>query len=285
MNKATLILVGIVIGAALAANAQDPGARDSVIIDTVNVAYMPNGGTVFVHVWFVTDDSIVWVNLPLSWTSSDGMIFPGRTVWRETFAQWDDCFDSLLFDQGLLRQIAFSDIGGEDNPPLFTNGQRLWGMDLRFVILQGADSRQFVAIDTTNDPINGPIDFGGPYGYYSFMPAFRSGFLRYDFQVGIDGDDAEIPAEFALGRNYPNPFNPETIIEFQLPISAAVTLDVYNLLGQKIITLVSEEREAGYHFVRWEGRNESGEVMPSGVYFYRLTAGDFSDTKKMIMLR
>jgi len=285
MNKATCILAGIVIGAAMAANAQDPGARDSVIIDTVNAAYMPNGGTVFVHVWFVTDDSIVWVNLPLSWTSSDGMIFPGRTVWRETFTQWDDCYDTLLQDRRLLRQIAFSDIGGEDNPPLLTDGQRLWGMDLRFIILPGADSRQFVAIDTTVDPINGPIDFGGPHGWYSFMPAFRSGFIRYDFQVGIDREHAEVPAEFALGRNYPNPFNPETIIEFQLPISCRVALEIYNLLGQKVITLVSEEREAGFHTVRWDGTSEAGAVMPSGIYFYRLTAGDFSETKKMIMLR
>ncbi len=285
MNKLMYVAMVMIIGLTLAAYAQDPGARDSVIIDTINVECMPNGGTVYVHVWFVTDDSIVWVNLPLRWTSTDGRIFPGRTVWRETFTEWDDCYDTLLLAQNLLRQIAFADIGGDDNPPLLTNGQRLWGMDLRFVILQGAECQQFVVIDTTTDPINGAIDFGGPHGWYSFVPAFRSGFIRYQYPTGVDGEDSPLPEEFALGRNYPNPFNPETSIDFQLPISAEVALEIYNLLGQKVITLVGGKREAGFYTVRWDGRNESGAVMPSGVYFYRLTAGGFVETKTMILLR
>lgn len=267
------------------AHAQDPGGRDSVIIDSISVDYLPQGGTCFVHVWFVTDDSIVWVNLPITWTSQDGNIFPGHTVWREIFTQWDDCYDSLLLAQMLLRQIAFSDIGGEDNPPLLTDGQRLWGMDLRFVILPGATRGQFVRIDTTTDPINGPIDFGGPHGWYSFMPAFKNGFLLYDWPVGIGDNMSNMPDKFDLQQNYPNPFNAETVIKFQLPVASDVAIDIYNLLGQKVVTLAAERRQAGFHAVHWNGVDDSGRAVPSGIYFCRMTAGDFVGILSLVVLR
>jgi len=89
-----------------------------------------------------------------------------------------------------------------------------------------------------------------------------------------------LPDKFALGQNYPNPFNPTTQISFDLPVAAKVTLDVYNVLGQKVSTLVDDNMEAGAHVVEFDGANYS-----SGVYFYRISAGDFSQTKKMVMLK
>ncbi len=284
MKRLVFVAAGLVLLMAFGAFAQDPGIRDTVIIDTINVDLLPGGGTRYVHVYFVTDDSIMFVNLPITWTSPDNLIIPGHTVWREVFTQWDDHFDTLLVAQRLLRHVAWADIGGSDNPPLLTNGQRLWGMDLRFVIFPGAVP-QFVWVDTTRDPINGSIDFGGPNGNWSFRPVVKKGYLRYGGATGIGDTPTALPTEIALMQNYPNPFNPETNIEFRLPSATNVTLEVYNLLGQKVKTLVSDYREAGYHTVRWNGTNDSGDLVPSGVYFYRMTAGDFVKTNKMIMLR
>jgi flagellar hook assembly protein FlgD len=97
--------------------------------------------------------------------------------------------------------------------------------------------------------------------------------------------DHQLPTIFALGQNYPNPFNPTTAIEFALPHKSNVKLTVYNLLGQEIVTLVNGELPAGNHTVLWNAHDTSGREVSSGIYFYRLTAGNFVATKKMICLR
>jgi uncharacterized delta-60 repeat protein len=97
--------------------------------------------------------------------------------------------------------------------------------------------------------------------------------------------ERERPTEFVLSQNYPNPFNPSTKIEFTLAGSDFVSLQIYDLLGRKMRTLVSEELTAGYKSVIWDGKNENGEAVASGVYFYRLKVGDFSEPKKMLLLK
>jgi len=89
-----------------------------------------------------------------------------------------------------------------------------------------------------------------------------------------------LPLDFALLQNYPNPFNPETQIKYALPVSGHVKLRIYNILGQVIEVLVDEEQDPGYKSISFDGRN-----IPSGVYFYKITAGSFSDVKKMLLLK
>jgi len=93
------------------------------------------------------------------------------------------------------------------------------------------------------------------------------------------------PSHFELKGNYPNPFNPETVIKFNLPQDSRVTLRVYNILGQVVNTVVDEVLPAGAHAVVWDGKNEQGKDVASGVYFYRIKAGDFESTQKMTLLR
>jgi predicted GH43/DUF377 family glycosyl hydrolase len=95
-----------------------------------------------------------------------------------------------------------------------------------------------------------------------------------------DNITAEHPRRFFLSKNYPNPFNPTTIINYELPITNDVELSIYNLIGQKVTTLVSGKKNAGYHQVEWDA---SG--FASGVYYYRIEAGEFRDVKKMILIR
>ncbi len=94
------------------------------------------------------------------------------------------------------------------------------------------------------------------------------------------------PAVFSLAANYPNPFNPQTTIQYALPQAADVGLTVYNVLGQPIRTLVAEHQAAGRYAVEWDATNDSGQSVSSGMYFYRLQAGgDFLDIKKMLLLK
>jgi hypothetical protein len=91
--------------------------------------------------------------------------------------------------------------------------------------------------------------------------------------------------KFGLSQNYPNPCNPETTIEYSLAQSCDVTLKIYNMAGQLIKTLVHEYQQAGYYNIMWYGDNNAGQEVASGVYFYRIKAGDFVSTKKMVVLK
>jgi hypothetical protein len=93
------------------------------------------------------------------------------------------------------------------------------------------------------------------------------------------------PLRYALHHNYPNPFNPTTTIRYDLPEAVAVRLDVFNIKGERVVVLVDEHQPAGPHAALWDGRNSSGQPVATGVYFYRLKAGSFADTKKMQLLK
>lgn len=95
----------------------------------------------------------------------------------------------------------------------------------------------------------------------------------------------EIPSEFSLSQNYPNPFNPTTSIKYAISENARVTLTIYNVLGQVVRTLVNAEQESGYYTVRWDGTNDFGGKVSSGIYIYRISAGSFTSTVKMNLLK
>jgi len=93
------------------------------------------------------------------------------------------------------------------------------------------------------------------------------------------------PEAFALLNNYPNPFNPETTIKYHLPEAAQVKLEVYNMVGQVVRTLVNNHQNAGRYVVQWDAANDNGQSLASGIYLYRVQAGDFRDVKKMLLLK
>ena len=102
--------------------------------------------------------------------------------------------------------------------------------------------------------------------------------------------DGQLPKEFALSQNYPNPFNPTTNIKYALPVESRVTMEIYDLLGQRVRTLISGAQTAGYHVAEWDGTNDAGGNLPSGVYFLRLTAAgndgkNFNEVRKLMMLK
>jgi hypothetical protein len=94
-----------------------------------------------------------------------------------------------------------------------------------------------------------------------------------------------VPDKFSLFQNYPNPFNPTTIVEFKIPQPAKVSLKIYNILGQLVRVLLDEERAAGTYTYYWDGNDENGQPVSSGVYFYKLNEGDLTEVKKMVLLK
>jgi hypothetical protein len=96
---------------------------------------------------------------------------------------------------------------------------------------------------------------------------------------------SQIPSEFVLGKNYPNPFNPLTRLDYLLPRRSDVSIRVYNMLGQEIITLLEQEQSYGEYSILWNGLDRSGKQVASGVYFTELKAGSIRRVTKMLLLK
>jgi hypothetical protein len=129
------------------------------------------------------------------------------------------------------------------------------------------------------------------FHYYSFTNKnVKPGFYQYRLkQIDFEGSftysnivevEVEAPNVFTLEQNYPNPFNPSTVINYQLPVNSMVTLKIYDILGNEIVTLVNEEKPAGSYEVEYDGTE-----LPSGIYLYKLQTSNFIDTKKMILIK
>ena len=132
-------------------------------------------------------------------------------------------------------------------------------------------------------------------GFPASIGGTQARLLRSDYsvqQLSLDDNAAAVaaPREFALALNYPNPFNPSTTIPFRIPLvdgglqTAPVRLDIYNTLGQLVRGLVNDDRTPGHYRVDWDGRDNRGTAAASGVYFYRLTAGDRVTSRKMLLV-
>ncbi len=138
-------------------------------------------------------------------------------------------------------------------------------------------------------------------GFWAYCQHYRWIITAYDGQAltaasdtfsfytegGLDVPEnpEALPKTFALNQNYPNPFNPVTTIPYQLPEKARVTLRVYNILGQEVRTLVHTVQLPGYYRAFWDGKNKYGNALPSGVYLYRLEAGRYSKTYRMLLIK
>ena len=113
--------------------------------------------------------------------------------------------------------------------------------------------------------------------YYRLKQIDFDGSFEFSDEIEID---VVIPIEYSLSQNFPNPFNPSTIIKYSIPDEGLVTLKVFTAIGEEVISLVSEVKQPGVYEVEF-----NASTLPSGIYFYRLQAGSFIETKKMVLLR
>ena len=120
---------------------------------------------------------------------------------------------------------------------------------------------------------------GGISSSYSAPTSFNTGSA-----TAVEGEE-ELPTQFELSQNYPNPFNPTTVISFQLSAGSFVTLKVYDMLGREIKTLANSQMNAGKYNLNWNGEDNYGSKVASGAYIYRITAGSFISTRKMVLIK
>jgi len=118
------------------------------------------------------------------------------------------------------------------------------------------------------------------YGNYKLEP-------RGDEDIAVNpvGVDNPVASKLGLAQNMPNPFNPKTTIAFTLPVPQDVTIDVFDIAGRKVVTLLDDNLGAGQHFVEWAGRDADGQRVASGIYFYRMNAGEEQFSRKMVLLK
>jgi hypothetical protein len=176
--------------------------------------------------------------------------------------------------------IDYNDVwgNGENYFDFFSAGEHDISVDPVFVDASGGNFHlQFGSpcVDAGDpDP-----QFNDPDGSRNNMGAFGGPFAP-DIITSIELGEDQLPFEFALFQNFPNPFNPTTKINYEIPKLSFVTLNVYNVLGSEVTTLVNEKKAPGTYVVEFDGSNLS-----SGIYFYRMQAGDYVETKKMVLLR
>lgn len=145
-----------------------------------------------------------------------------------------------------------------------------------------ASSTNFAAALTTSQTVAGINQSANYTGHFGFWHPGISMSLSVDDN---DHSDPLLPDRFVLKQNYPNPFNPETEISFNLPVASHTKLEIFNILGKSVVMLVDEHMTAGQHSVHWFGKTDKGEQAASGIYFYKITAGDYFDIKKMVLIK
>jgi hypothetical protein len=161
--------------------------------------------------------------------------------------------------------------------------------DMRFVLGMGADNYTMLNGDTAviwlaQIAARGTNNLNSVTKLKQLSDVVQT-FFDNNFTIGVNRISSEVPADFSLGQNYPNPFNPVTKIRYAIARAGDVKLIVYDALGRNVSELVNEKQSPGTYEVLFDALSVKSGTLASGVYFYRLTAGDFSQTKKLLLIK
>ncbi len=183
----------------------------------------------------------------------------------------EDGIYTIDVSSGVSTFIGVTGFGGSIPDIFFDENGNLFGT-------KGGGQRENMLISINK--VTGAGTGIGPIGFLSVSGlAYRVG------TTDVAGQDGNIPTSFALHQNFPNPFNPETRIQFDLPKPAMVKLEIFNILGKKIRTLINERHPAGSYSVTWDGRNDIGKQAASGVYIFTIDTVEFKQNRKMLLLK
>lgn len=120
---------------------------------------------------------------------------------------------------------------------------------------------------------------------YNYALSYNSIQSLIDFSTQNETETLKIPENFLLSQNFPNPFNNQTLLKYEVPFLTGIKIELYNVLGEKIKSLYEGEKNAGIYFVSWDGTDNNNSLVGSGVYFVKFSADEFSDTKKIVLLK
>lgn len=243
-----------------------------------------------VHYWFdINGDGNLQDAYDLTRTSIYSLAWTAGAIFAtaEDVARWAGLlYNGEFFSQTNMNEmLSFYPLSS----PLFTGyglgtmrisdrGKTFWGHDggifgfQSLLVYLPEDSASFVVLLNQNEYV------------YSVVAALADAYLDYT-PTSVADSGLSLPGDFVLNQNYPNPFNPETVISYQLPVASEVQLTIYNALGQKIRTLVSGRQSPGLKSVVWNGKNDLGQPVSSGIFYYALKSGDWVQTRKMVLVR
>ena len=266
--------------------------QDEVVITYGNLDGSPVtaqvGERIYLDVWMVTDETVwggdVAISISVQNQYIDSLLNQTEAIFYFPFNEWDDAyFTDPLYDPdpaGWSHQVFFGG-PGEDNPFLhFQFPQRVMTMVFKAVDDPGIAGDSANCFGWGRHPFYGPSNMGDTLGidFYHITEIYSP--IQFEPLADVDERKNAAPAEFELSQNYPNPFNSSTIIKYDLPHQSQVTIEIYDILGRKITTLQNGTQPAGYHQALWRA-----EDVASGVYFYKLQAGEYSESKKMILVK
>jgi hypothetical protein len=244
-----------------------------------SVRYLNHGGTYIDTIFVEIIDEVV-LNNKKYYNCSNPLFFGGERLFVENDSLY--IYDSMDSTDCLVFAFNLSDSTGY-KPCLFDTA----------IVIEYSVFNIFGYEDTTQIQVTSDIyEFSKKFGFkfkaryntldeieHQLSGCIISGVTYGELLVSVE-NETESPKEFSLFQNYPNPFNPSTNFRYSIPTQSFVIIRVYDILGNEIETLVNEERASGTYEITWYA-----ESLPSGIYFYRIQAGSFVETKKMVLLR
>lgn len=286
--KRTLTLAVLVafLVPALALAARDPGETDRIYFGPSQ--YDEATSKLVVPIMIKNDEPITAIDIPLKYGNAGDGIVLDRVEFIEDsriggfdfqFKKIDNQAKTVLIGLVSSAYDLKADMAPGDDAVAY----------LHFTVTDAQMDKVVLEEDKSRAPQhtmllieNRVVDEGQGREVIDFVPYF-------DKESGIIALNAagasQLPKEYALRGNYPNPFNAKTIISFALPQESRVTLDIYNILGQKVKTLVDGAMPAGYHNLEWNGTDHNGLGVSSGVYLYKLKADGFTRVNRMTFLK
>ncbi|MCP4582452.1 MAG: T9SS type A sorting domain-containing protein [candidate division Zixibacteria bacterium] len=221
-----------------------------------------------------TGDIVESFTSSITWTH--GITWDGEYLWFNDFSTHMIYKVDSSNDQ-ILHSFAAP---GDQSIGLTWDGAYLWSDNFNTDSLYQIDPADGSIIRMVRSPHTNPRDMAWD-GQYLWVVSWASSTI-YQVDIGQTSvkDTELLPERFGLEGNYPNPFNANTTIEYTLPEASNVTLEVYTILGQKTATLVNEYQDAGHHTVNWQASN-----ITSGIYYYRIVAGDITQARRMLLLK
>ncbi len=253
------------------------------MFDYATIKYWPNGDTAWVTRYSEPGNGTKWA-FEIAVDGSDNVYVAGRS---EGSASWWD-YSTIKYVPG-LSHVSIIDFAFVPQADTITVGDSVrWTNNGAVPHTSTSDAKSSWDSGTLNagESFTFQFDGSGLFPYHcSFHPSMAGTIVVLTTDVKDETDDREKPSEFTLSQNYPNPFNQATKIEFTLAKSGFVSLSIHDILGRKVRALVSERLSSGYKSVLWDGKNDSGKDVASGIYFYQIKVKDFSETKKLVLLK